>query len=39
MASFGGISDHVSEKEVIASLSPEQRKKNVLKTRNELTKN
>ena len=40
MASFGGISDHVSEKEVIASLSPEQRKeKNVLeKRRNELAK-
>ena len=27
MASFGGISDHVSEKELMASLSPEQRKR------------
>ena len=40
MASFGGISDHVSEKELMASLSPEQRKeKNVLeKRRDELAK-
>ena len=36
MAAFGGLSDYVSEKELIASLSPEQRKdKDMLEKRRE----
>ena len=40
MASFGGISDYVSEKELMASLSPEQRreKEALEKRRDELAK-
>ena len=40
LAAFGGLSDYVSEKELIASLSPEQRKEKdrLEKRRDELTK-